>query len=107
MKAVKNMIHDQDIPMHLWEEVAKTTVYAQNRLSHSALGFKTPEKMFSGKKPKVSHLKIFGCLVFVHIPNEKRTKLDPSRNKGNLLNIVRSQRPSKFTFQVTIILIST
>jgi hypothetical protein len=78
MEAVKTMIHDQDLPMHLWEEVARTTVYVQNRLSHSALGFKTLEEMFSGKKPEVSHLKIFGCLVFVHILKEKRTKMDPS-----------------------------
>jgi hypothetical protein len=51
MEVVKNMIHDQDIPMQLWEEVAKTTIYVQNRLSHSALGFKTPEEIFSRKKP--------------------------------------------------------
>jgi hypothetical protein len=51
-------------------------------LSHSALGFKTPEEMFSGKKPEVSHLKIFGFPLFVHILKEKRTKLDPSRKKG-------------------------
>jgi len=38
--------------------------------------------MFTGKKPEVSHLKIFGCLVYVHIPKEKRTKLDPSEKKG-------------------------
>ena len=38
--------------------------------------------MFTGKKLEVSHLKIFGCPVFVHIPKEKRTKLDPSRKKG-------------------------
>ena len=38
--------------------------------------------MFSGKNPEVSHLKIFGCTVFVHIPKERRTKLDPSRKKG-------------------------
>ena len=38
--------------------------------------------MFRGKKLEVSHLKLFGCLVFVHIPKEKRTKLDPSRKKG-------------------------
>jgi hypothetical protein len=37
--------------------------------------------MFSGKKPEVIHLKIFGCPVFVHIMKERRTKLDPSRNK--------------------------
>jgi hypothetical protein len=38
--------------------------------------------MFTGKKPEVSHLKIFGCPVFEHIPKEKITKLDPSVKKG-------------------------
>jgi hypothetical protein len=57
-------------------------VYVQNRLSHSALGFKTPEEMFTGKKPEVSHLKIFGCPVFIHIPKEKRNKMEPSGKKG-------------------------
>jgi hypothetical protein len=38
--------------------------------------------LFSGKKPKVSHLKIFGCPVFAHILKERRTKLDPLGNKG-------------------------
>jgi hypothetical protein len=51
-------------------------------LSHSALGFKILEDMFSGKKPKVIHLKIFGCPIFVHISKEKRNKLDPSGKKG-------------------------
>jgi transposase InsO family protein len=91
MEAVKTMIHDQDLPMYLWAEATKTTIYVQNRLSHSALGFKTPKEMFTGKKPEVSHLKIFGCLVFVHIPKEKRTNLDPS----------------EFIYQFTIILKST
>ena len=38
--------------------------------------------MYTGKKPEVSHLKIFGCPVYVHISKEKRTKLDPSGKKG-------------------------
>jgi hypothetical protein len=82
MEAVKTMIHDQDLPMHLWEKVARKTVYVQNKLSHSALGFKTTEEIFFGKNPEVSHLKLFGCPVFVHISKEKRTKLDPSGKKG-------------------------
>jgi hypothetical protein len=82
MEAVKTMIHDQDIPMHLWEKETRTTMYVQNRLSHSALGFKTLEEMFSGKKPEVSHIKIFVCPVFVHITKEIRTKMNPSRKKG-------------------------
>ena len=32
--------------------------------------------------PKVIHLKTFGFPVYVHIPKEKRTKLDPSGKKG-------------------------
>ena len=94
MEAMKTMIHDQDLPIHLWVKAARTTVYVQNRISHSALGFKTPEEMFTGKKPKVSHLKIFGCLVFVHIPKEKRTKLNPSRNKGIFIGYCEVSRPS-------------
>jgi transposase InsO family protein len=43
MEAVKTMIHDQELLMHLWAEAARTSVYVQNRLSHSALGFKILE----------------------------------------------------------------
>jgi hypothetical protein len=82
MEAVKTMIHDQDLPMKLWVEATRTTVYVQNTLSHISLGLKTPEEMFFGNKPEVSHLKIFGCPVFVHIPKERRAKMDPSRKKG-------------------------
>ena len=38
--------------------------------------------MFSGEKPKVSHLRIFGCPVYVHVPKEKRSKLEPPGKKG-------------------------
>ena len=76
------MIHDQDLPMHLWVEAARIVVYVQNILSHNALGFKTPEEMYTRKKPEVIHLKIFGCPVYVHILKYKRTKLNPSRKKG-------------------------
>ena len=82
MEAWKTMIHDQDLPMHVWDEETRKTIYVQNRLSNSALGFETPEEMYIGKKPEVSHLKIFGCPVYVHITKEKRTKLDPYGKKG-------------------------
>jgi hypothetical protein len=57
-------------------------VYVQNRSPHKVLENKTPEEVFSGKVPKVSHLRIFGCPVYIHIPKDKRTKLDPSSKKG-------------------------
>jgi hypothetical protein len=43
---------------------------------------KTPEEVFSRMKPEVEHLRIFGCLVYIHVPKEKRTKMEPSGKKG-------------------------
>ena len=37
MEAVKTMIHDQDLPRHLWVEAARTVVYVHNRLYHNSL----------------------------------------------------------------------
>ena len=54
----------------------------QNRSPHAILGDKTPEEAFTGKKPEVGHLRIFKCLVDIHVPKEKRTKMEPSGKKG-------------------------
>lgn len=51
-------------------------------MSSLLLGDKTPEEMFTGVKPVVGHLRIFGCLVYIHVPKEKRSKLEPSDKKG-------------------------
>jgi hypothetical protein len=83
------MIHDQDLPMCLWAEAAMAVVYVQNRLPHSALGLKTPEEMFTGKKPEVSHLKIFGCPVFIHIPKKQVGTL---RKEGNICGVSKAFR---------------
>ena len=71
MEAARAMLHDQDLPMHLWAEVARTMVYVQNRTPHRVLENKNPEEVFSSKKPEVSHLRIFSYLVYIHIPKEK------------------------------------
>ena len=81
MEAARAMLHDQDLPMHLWEKATRTTMYVQNRTPHRVLDNKTPEETFSEKKPKVSHIKIFACPMYIYIPKEKRTKLDPSNKK--------------------------
>jgi hypothetical protein len=71
--------------MHLWAEASSTTMYVYNISPHKILGNKTLEEVFTGKKQEVSHLRIFGCLVFIHVPKEKRTKLEPSGKKGTFV----------------------
>ena len=32
--------------------------------------------------PQLTHLRIFGCVTYSQVPKEKRTKLDPTAEKG-------------------------
>ena len=41
----------------------------------------TPHEKYYGKKPDLSHVRIFGSIAYVHIPDEKRQKLDPKSEK--------------------------
>eukprot|EP00253_Pinus_taeda_P021603 PITA_21603 len=80
--AAKAMLHDQGLPLFLWAEACSIAVYLQNRSPHCALGHRTPEEDFSRKKLDIYHLHIFGCITYSYIPKEKRTKLDPTAEKG-------------------------
>ena len=80
--ATRAMLHDQSLPFFLWAEACSTTVYLQNRSPHRALGNKSSEEMFTGKKLEVSHFWIFGCLTHSHVPFEKRTKFEPTTERG-------------------------
>ena len=71
MEVAKAMLHYQDLPMHLWEKATTTSVYAQNRTPHRVLDNKTPKEAFSGEKPKVNHLRIFGYPMYINVPKEK------------------------------------
>jgi hypothetical protein len=75
------MMNDQNLSMFLWGEATMAAVYVQIRSPHRVLKDMTPEEAFSRKK-SVEHLRIFGYPVYVHVPKEKRKKLDPSGKKG-------------------------
>jgi hypothetical protein len=48
---------------------------------------KTPEEVFTGINPSIVHLRIFGSPVYIHIPKEKRTKLEHSGKKETFVGI--------------------
>ena len=70
------MIHSAGLPLSFWGEAVNTAVYLCNRSPTSSLKDSTPYEYWHNEKPDVSHLKVFGCNVFVHVPNSKRKKLD-------------------------------
>ena len=84
--------------MHLWVEGARTTVYVQNHTPHRVLENKTPEEVFFGNKLEVIHLRILGCPVYIDIRKEKRTKLDPSGNKGIFVGYSKTSKAYRICF---------
>ena len=82
MGVARVMLHDQGLPMHLWAEACNTAVYMQNRCPRRVLGMSTPEEYFTGKKPDISHLKIFGSPIYIHVTKDTRKKLEPTAEVG-------------------------
>ena len=76
------MLLDHGLPMHLWAEACNTAVYVQNHCPHRVLGKSTPEEAFTGKKPDVSHFKMFGSYVYVYVTKNARKKLEPTAEVG-------------------------
>jgi hypothetical protein len=85
MGASRVMLHDQGLPMHLWVEACNTAVYVKNCCPHRVLGMSTPVEAFIGKKPDVSHFKIFGSSVYVHVTKDSRKKMEPTVEVGIFL----------------------
>lgn len=52
----------------------------------------TLEETRSGRKPIVDHFRIFGCIAYTHVPDEKRKKLD---DKGEMCVILGISEASK------------
>ena len=51
MEAGREMLHDQDVPIHLWEKYAMIVLYVHNHTPHRVLENNMIEEVFSGKKP--------------------------------------------------------
>jgi hypothetical protein len=75
------MLNEKNLPNYFWVEAVATTVYIMNQRLTSTIHGMTPKEKFTGKKPNVSHLKVFGCITYVHIPEEKESKSNPKPEK--------------------------
>jgi hypothetical protein len=58
-----------------------TTCYLVNKSPSSVLDDKTPQEVWTGKEPSLTHLKVFGCDAYVHVPKENKSKVDKKDEK--------------------------
>ncbi|KAG6486758.1 hypothetical protein ZIOFF_055337 [Zingiber officinale] len=64
------------MPARFWGEEVRHAVYLLNRLPTKALGDRTPFEAWMGRKPHLTHLRVFGCVAYVKNTTLHLKKLD-------------------------------
>ncbi|GBP22524.1 Retrovirus-related Pol polyprotein from transposon TNT 1-94 [Eumeta japonica] len=82
VEKAKCLLINANLPKMYWAESIHTAAYLINRSPTRSLKYKTPEEIWTRKKPKIHHLKVFGCEAMIHLPKEKRGKWDPKAQKA-------------------------
>ena len=86
------MLMSKRMPKEFWAEVVVTSVYLSNRAPTRSVWNKTPQEAWNGRKPRISHFRVFGSIAYVHVPDKKRSKLD---DKGKKLVFIGYDMNSK------------
>ena len=84
------------VPVHFWPEAIATARYLTNRLPTKILQFQTPLATLNTFTPiPSSHSlppRIFGYVVYVHLPSRARTKFEPRAVKRVFLGYGTAQK---------------
>eukprot|EP00253_Pinus_taeda_P033408 PITA_33408 len=81
MESARSMLSGVELGQEFWVEAVENACYLVNISPSSTLEDKTPQELWIGKKPSLSHMRVFGCDAYVHVPKEKRTKLESKFEK--------------------------
>lgn len=73
---VRSLLRGSNMPPYMWGEADRHSIYILNRLPTKVLKGRTPYEAWSGNKPDMSHIKIFGCVVYMKILATHTGKLD-------------------------------
>ena len=81
----RSMLIDANVQKKFWAEAVSTAVYLKNRSPSKPLQDMTPYEAWHGSKPVASHLRVFRCDAYAHIPKDERSKFDSKARKCILL----------------------
>ena len=107
VKMARAMLCDAGLPNAYWGDAILYATHILNRIpTHAIDGDLTLHEAFTGNKPSVTHLKVFGCTAHVHVPDEKQHKLDAKSIECTFLGFAENRkayvcvhRPSSHVFE--------
>ena len=60
---------------------------------------KTPHEAWNGRKPNIGHFNVFGCIAYVHVPNQVNKKIDDKAKNASLFVAVMRQKVTSCTIR--------
>jgi hypothetical protein len=90
---IRAMLAYARLPRKLWAEAVMAASYLRNRLPIGPEG-KSPEEAYSGKKPSVAHLRVWGCVAYANLSKEQRDgdKLAPNAIRTALVGYMATTK---------------
>ena len=81
MDMARSMLKAKHLTKDYWAEAVHCAVYILNSCPTISVMNKVPEEAWSGRKQGVTHLRVFGCVAYAHIPDHLRRKLGSKGEK--------------------------
>ncbi|KAJ4789254.1 polyprotein [Rhynchospora pubera] len=81
VELARSMLKSKGMPNQFWAEAVATAVYILNISPTKAVMNMTPFEAWFGRKPSVSHLRVFGCIAYTLVNAQNRKKLDAKSEK--------------------------
>ena len=69
------------LPKFFWADAISTAAYLINRGPSVPLNGELLEEAWTGKEVTLLHLRVFGCVSYMHVDSNDRYKLDPKSRK--------------------------
>ncbi|KAK3030461.1 hypothetical protein RJ639_039146 [Escallonia herrerae] len=77
----QSMLKSKNLPKEFWAEAVDCAIYLLNRCPTRSMWNQKLQEAWSGYKPSESHLKVFGSIAYVHVPDQQMKKLDDKSEK--------------------------
>jgi len=95
MDMVRSMMSYSTLPISLWMEALKTAIYILNRVPSKSVP-KIPYELWTGKKPTLNYLHVWGCPAEAKKFNPNIGKLDPRTVSCHFIGYLEKSKGYRF-----------
>ena len=92
---VRSMLSNSTLPVSLWMEALKTATHISNRVPSKSVP-KTPYELWTGRKPSMNYMHVWGCAAEAKLFNPSLGKLDPKTESCYFIGYPEKSKGYKF-----------